>query len=360
MLHRLRFLAAPVVATSIATLATLATTVAPAAAQDQTLKVGSAAPGLTIDWVGDKIDAPSDVQLASRRTFVIEFWATWCGPCMKSIPHLNELHQKYRRKGLEIIGISDEPMSTVKPFVAKKGDGMSYQVAVDSEKKTYGAWMEAAKQNGIPCAFVVRDGKIQWIGNPLDPAFDGVVTGVLSGRYNPTLTRQAQPMLKAASDAARIKNFKDAYKHLDDVIALDPKVFGDVAVRKYKTMLVDAKDAEGAKAWGRKVASDYAQDPVTMSELVTLILTDDDVATRDYELAETLANAVRRAAPGAESDALLAQVYFEMGRLNDASERQYEAWMASSPEDKADFKRVLDKYKKAQKEKPKAAPTVSE
>jgi len=351
-----RLLAAPIVA--VASFAT--TFAAPALAQDQTLKVGSPAPALSIDWTNDKIDAASEVRLDNPgRTYVVEFWATWCGPCMRSIPHLNELHQKYRRKGLTIIGVSDEPMSTVQPFVTKKGSAMSYSVAVDVEKKTTMAWREAAKQPGIPCAFVVRDGTIQWIGNPLDPAFDEVVLGVLSGRYNPALTRKAQPILKAASDAVRIKNFKDAYRHFDDVMAIDRKVFGEVAVRKYRAMLVDAKDASGAKAWGEEVARTYASDALTLTELVDFILTDDDVKERDYELAEQLANAARRAAPGAESDALLAEVYFDMGRLKDASERQYEAWMAAAPEDKADFKRVLDRYRKAQKDRPEASPATA-
>ena len=342
------------------TLAPAVAVAAAAAAQDQTLKVGSTAPVLNIDWVNDKIEVPSEVRVDRvNLTYVVEFWATWCGPCMRSIPHLNELHQKYRRNGLTIIGISDEPMSTVRPFVTKKGSAMSYMVAVDDEKKTNTAWMQAAKQEGIPCAFIVRDGTIQWIGNPLDPAFDEAVVGVLRGRYNPALTRKAQPLLKAAADAVRVRNFKDAYRHFDDVMAIDRKVFGDVAVRKYKAMLVDAKDSAGARAWGQEVASAYASDALTLSELVEFILTDDEVKERDYGLAEQLANAARRAAPGAESDALLAEVYFDMGRLKDASERQYEAWMAAAPEDKADFKRVLDKYRKALKDRPEASPATA-
>ena len=42
----------------------------------------------------------------SNKVVVIDFWATWCGPCREEIPHLNKLYSDYRGQGLEIIGIS--------------------------------------------------------------------------------------------------------------------------------------------------------------------------------------------------------------------------------------------------------------
>ncbi len=323
----------------------LALVAAPLSAQEEpALKVGSPAPALNLEWVQGKVENLSD----ASKTYVVEFWATWCGPCMRSIPHLNELSQKYRTKGLVIMGISDEKMSTVKPFVNKKGTGMSYPVAIDSsEKETGKNWMEASQQKGIPCAFVVRDSKIVWIGNPLDPSFDEVVVGTLTGRYSPDLNRRAEPLLRAARDAVRIKNFQDAWKHYDDVIALDEKVFGGIAVKKYKTMLVDAKDPKGAQEWAAAMTTRYVSDPVTAAELATLIISDDAITDRDFATALVMANIALQGAPGASSKALLAEVNYRAGDINKASELQFEAWMAADPTEKADFKRVLDTYKKA-------------
>ena len=75
------------------------------------------APGLDIEeWVqgGEKT-------LEKGTVYVVEFWATWCGPCRKSIPHLSKLNDEYGDDGLVIIGVSDEEPDTVRNFV--KGQG---------------------------------------------------------------------------------------------------------------------------------------------------------------------------------------------------------------------------------------------
>jgi len=93
----------------------------------------------------------------------VEFWATWCPPCLKSVPHLNEVYNKYKAKGLEIVGITDEDAATVKKFQEKVP--MSYAVAIDTPKSLY-------KQFGItaiPQAYLVdKSGKVVWTGHPLE------------------------------------------------------------------------------------------------------------------------------------------------------------------------------------------------
>ncbi len=57
------------------------------------------------------------------QVLVLDFWATWCGPCKKEIPHLIELQEKYRDQGLTVVGITldDNPDKDVPPYAAEVG-----------------------------------------------------------------------------------------------------------------------------------------------------------------------------------------------------------------------------------------------
>jgi len=58
------------------------------------------------DWVKGK---PVDLAAGKgKQVYVIEFWATWCGPCRTSIPHLTELQKKFKDKGVTFVGVSDK------------------------------------------------------------------------------------------------------------------------------------------------------------------------------------------------------------------------------------------------------------
>ena len=120
------------------------------------------------------------VTIEVGKVYVIEFWATWCPPCRDSIPHLTEIQKKYKDKGVTVIGISQEPINTVKPFVEKMGDKMDYTVAVDPDSKVADGYMGEYNQRMIPTAFVVNSkGNIAWIGHPMD-GLDEVLEKIIS------------------------------------------------------------------------------------------------------------------------------------------------------------------------------------
>ncbi len=140
-------------------------------------KLGVAAPPLTgLEWVKN-----GPVEIKPGTVYVVEFWATWCPPCKKSIPHLTELQHKYKDKNLVIVGISTEKMAVVKPFVEQKGGEMDYAVAVDTTGAASTGYMDAFGRDTIPSAFLVdAGGKIVWVGNPLDN-MDAVIEKALAG-----------------------------------------------------------------------------------------------------------------------------------------------------------------------------------
>jgi thiol-disulfide isomerase/thioredoxin len=142
-------------------------------------KLGDAAYPLTgLSWVkGDP------VTLAPGKVYVVEFWATWCPPCRKSIPHLTGLQKKYKDRAT-FVGVTQEAPGVVKTFVGDQGDNMDYTVAIDALGGVSKGYMTAFRQGGIPTAFVVdAKGKVVWHGHPLMD-LEAVLDQVLAGTYN--------------------------------------------------------------------------------------------------------------------------------------------------------------------------------
>ena len=178
---------------------------AASASMAQTLKVGDKAPGLSVEnWV----KGAETTGFEKGRVYVVEFWATWCKPCVDSIPHLTELHKKHERDGLTVLGIAaserqnssrDDRLANLRNFVNAQGSKMGYSVAFDEDRSMSTDWMRPAGRNTIPTAFVVgRDGTIEWVGSP-SQGLDGAVTQALTKKVDAQPEAQpSQPTTKPA------------------------------------------------------------------------------------------------------------------------------------------------------------------
>ena len=310
-------------------------------AQSNTLKVGDKAPMIQVDET-----IQGELPKAGQ-PYVLEFWATWCGPCKKSIPHLNDLHNRLGSKGMVILGISDESKDKVKKYVRQKGKNMSYPIAIcKKDKGVQSSFFKAAGRKGIPSAFVVgADGKVKWIGNPLDPEFDKVVVAVSGGRYDPVLQRKADPKIEAARRAAKIRNFKQAYGHMDEVIALDNMVFIDVAMDKYRMMLDEEKNEAAANAFADSMIQMYASKPQALEALGMFLASDPDISKNDTARARIVADMLISQKPrDVSSLSTSAAVAYHSGDFDRAVREQKMAWMYAEPMAKPELKASLDKY----------------
>src|SRR4029079_12576353 len=122
------------------------------------------------------------------KVYVVEFWATWCGPCIAAMPHLSEIQEEYRDKGVTIVSLTSPDSrgnteKAVKEFVNGRGENiMRYNVGWCGDRSTNDAFMKAAGQGGIPCSFVIdQKGKIAYIGHPL--IVDEVLPKVSAGKW---------------------------------------------------------------------------------------------------------------------------------------------------------------------------------
>jgi cytochrome c biogenesis protein CcmG, thiol:disulfide interchange protein DsbE len=91
---------------------------------------------------------------------LIDFWATWCGPCRKAIPELNAFQKKFA-DNLVVIGVSDEPEAKVTDFANPK---LEYPNAIDTQARM----KKALQVTGIPHVIVIDPkGIVRWEGFPL-------------------------------------------------------------------------------------------------------------------------------------------------------------------------------------------------
>ncbi len=99
-----------------------------------------------------------EVRLTSLRgkTVLIDFWASWCRPCVEALPHIQKLHEAFKEKGLVVLGINAEPAEVARKFVQEKG--YTFTTLTDEGKAVWGLY----GVQGIPTTLVIdKDGIVQ-------------------------------------------------------------------------------------------------------------------------------------------------------------------------------------------------------
>ncbi|MGA2441251.1 MAG: redoxin domain-containing protein [Tepidisphaeraceae bacterium] len=188
----LRNLLLAVILIAFSSLSLAESTVAPVPQPDPQALIGKAPPPIKVaKWVkGEPLNG-----FEKGKVYVVDFWATWCGPCKAAIPHLTKLAKEHKGQ-LEIVGVSiSEPqkdtsdtsyIEKVQHFVDKMGDRMDYRVAVDTpDKVMHDTWFKPTGTDGIPTAYIIdQNGLVAWtgIGSPSD--VERIVGQVLAGTFD--------------------------------------------------------------------------------------------------------------------------------------------------------------------------------
>lgn len=149
-----------------------------------TLSVGDKAPAVKVrKWFkGEPVNS-----LENGKVYVVEFWATWCKPCIAGMPHLSELAAAYKDKvtvaGISIMERRGITLEALDSFVTKRGAEMAYTVGAEDRNFMAANWLRASGERGIPCAYVIdQQGRIAWIGQPKQ--LDAVLPEVIAGKWD--------------------------------------------------------------------------------------------------------------------------------------------------------------------------------
>jgi len=317
------------------------------------LKVGDKAPAIKVrTWVkGGPIS-----KLEPGKIYVVEFWATWCGPCKQSIPHLTELAKKYKDK-VTFIGVSIWERGDVPSFVKSMGDKMDYNVATDADDYMANNWMAAAGERGIPAAFVVgKDGKIQWIGHLMGD-LDKVLGQIVAGKYD-CAAYAAERAKEQAAEQKRVEvrteveglikqnKPKEALDKLDKYIAQDADFEMDVV--PLKVQLLYQTDEAAGYAYVRKMGEGpFKDNPNALTWLASSIVDEGrKLKAPDYALAVSLGTRAVELSKAQDAYILnrMADIYDRKGDVDKAIESQESAVKVASS-DKEWPKEAVDELK---------------
>ena len=241
------------------------------------LSVGDPAPPLKADkWLqGDEVK-----QFKKDHVYVVEFWATWCGPCIVMMPHVSELQQQYK-KDVTFIGFTSKDNrgnneARVTEFVKKRGPKLKYTFAYADDRETNDAWMEASGQGGIPCCFVVdKKGKIAYVGHPM--YLDVVLPKVVSGKWTKESMSEIQGIEKEVNKLFKTLQGEDAEEALEKVTAFDKKYpelskIPYFVAPKLQLMLKAKKTDEAKKAAGKILDNAIKHDDPTAMQTVSVLM----------------------------------------------------------------------------------------
>ena len=142
------------------------------------LKEGSAAPDFNLPVLGGGEISLSDLK---GKVVVVNFWATWCPPCLVEMPVLNDLYGTYKDQGVEVLGLSldEEGLSITQPFVEKLN--VTYPI-LESDRNTYQAYGNVLT---IPHTFVIdREGTVtkRFVNNQTKDGFEAAIKAALSAK----------------------------------------------------------------------------------------------------------------------------------------------------------------------------------
>lgn len=264
-----------------------------------TLKIGDPSPQIQVaGWArGEQLS-----RFEKGKVYVVDFWATWCGGCIASFPHISAIAEKYKGK-VQFISVDsyedvgnrkdEDPMVVVNDFLkTPQGKRLTIDVAVDGKSNMmFNTWIKTLRRQGFPTTFIInQEGQLAWIDVNLDQ-LDWALGQVLAKTWD--VNKAASIMQQR--DAIEDKFFK-SFQEKDP--ALKKKLYNEIlnacntldkqypdrkdAASFYKLMALNELDKSGVPAQLEQMAANPLSRNINMSDGVGLTLRRTDLTKRDY------------------------------------------------------------------------------
>lgn len=339
------------------------------------LTLGSKAPKLELK----KFIKGTEVKSFEKgKIYVVELWATWCGPCKVTIPHLTALQKKYEDVVFIGVAVLEEDPKGVSDFVDEMGKTMDYRVALDlvaegeepAEGKTVQNWMEPAGLEEIPSAFIINgEGKIAWIGHPGN--MEEPLEQIVGGKWDLVAEAKkiADEKLLQKKMAAIMGQLQKLYEQFSDdgkpdelLTSLESaaneipgKALEFQLIRFQVLSLSKERADEAVDAADKLLKSDKGDDPQLLNNIAWIVVKPDRETKADSKLVKMALKVAQKAdeltnGENASVADTLAKAYFDNGDLAKAvktQERVIELADGTPMSQDPNLKKRLRQYKKA-------------
>jgi thiol-disulfide isomerase/thioredoxin len=263
-------------------------------AAEPKLKVGAPAPALRFKKIfkGQAVET-----LDLKQSYIIECWATWCGPCRAAFPHLSALAKELEGKVI-VVGVDvneTKSLEAVQQFVDQQGDRMAYTVVADPDKTVATNWLAAAGVGGIPFSFVVVGGKIAWMGHPegLDAR---MVLSLASGKA--VALESFEDLFKPVAKLRAEGKYAEAVTQLDAIVGQHPEFARDADLRRFY-LLIEYDEPAAYRAARKLLEDDMFRNHESRLYSMARRLVHPDLVlkNRDWDLALAVSSRLNQVSP---------------------------------------------------------------
>ncbi len=310
------------------------------------LVVGSKAPPLKVSRFlkGEPI-----TQFEPGKIYVVEFWATWCGPCVAAMPHVSQLQKQHPDVTFIGVNVWEEEDAAAAEFLKTNGERLDYRFARDEIPQGAKAddgvmsqtWLHAAEAGGIPTAFVINgEGKIALIAHPME--LDEPLAQIINGKWD--LPKAAKKHLDEIMEERRADQVQerlgelvaqgptvDAIAGLDKLATENPSSALRIEMAKFQLLSSSEEMTDLALDEGRKLINGALAENPEMLNAIAWDLVDPDRKPAAPAALQALAlDAARRADKLSDNKSMeivdtLARALFCGGDANAAAEAQRRA-----------------------------------
>jgi thiol-disulfide isomerase/thioredoxin len=263
-----------------------------------TLKIGDPAPAMNVEsWVrGNPVK-----EYEKGKVYVVDFWATWCGGCIASFPHLSAIADKYKDNvrfisvdsyEIDVLKKGGNPTAAVKAFLATTpGQRLKVDVSVDRDSAMFKTWIKPLRRQGFPTTFIIdQEGKLAWIDVNLDQ-LDWVLQQVVTRKWDNKKSLAIMEQRDAIEDQF-FKTFQEKdsgtkRKKYQEILSACESLEKQYPDRKdaaafYKVMALSELDKAKVPAQLEDMAANPLSRYIHLDDAAGLMLRRTDLTHRDY------------------------------------------------------------------------------